>query len=155
LDAVVVGCDAIDAGPDWVRLRVPGAAVRSIPWSSITAAAAPADDPNMTFKGDMSPMTEYRATHTPLWIEYGDGVAVAMLERDDPRREAILSTFRERLGGKWIEGLNTQQAAMRLFQAMPTVTRMESRIKWMVLIIAAMLVLPILAFVAFQLMRSK
>jgi hypothetical protein len=98
MDAVVVGCEAIDAGPDWVRLRVPGAAVRSIPWGSITAAAAPTDDDHMTFEGKLAPITEFRATHVPLWIEYGDGVAVAMLERDDPRREAIVGSVPGAIG---------------------------------------------------------
>jgi hypothetical protein len=155
MDAVVVGCEAIDAGPDWVRLRVPGAAVRSIPWASITAAAAPTDDGHMTFEGNLTPITEFRATHVPLWIEYGDGVAVAMLERDDPRREAIVSTFRERLGSRWIDQLTTAQAAMRMFKAIPSTAGMQRRIMWSILIAIALLVLPMIALLVVHVLHSK
>ena len=127
MDAVVVGCESIDAGPDWVRLRVPGVAVRSIPWASITAAAVPIDDDHMKFEGKLAPITEFRATHVPLWIEYGDGVAVAMLERDDPRREAIVASCRERLGSRWIDQLTTAQAAMRIFKAIPSAAGIQRR----------------------------
>jgi hypothetical protein len=155
VDAVVVGCEAIDAGPDWVRLRVPGAAVRSIPWASITAAATPSDDAHMTFEGKLAPITEFRATHVPLWIEFGDGVAVAMLERDDPKREAIVATFRERLGSRWIEPLTITEAAQRLFRPMPSVDRMQRRILWMILAVIALIVVPIVAVIVVHLLHSK
>jgi hypothetical protein len=154
-DAVVVGCEAIDAGPDWVRLRVPGAAVRSIPWASITAAAAPTDDEHMKFEGNLAPITEFRATHVPLWIEYGDGVAVAMLERDDPRREAIVAAFRERLGSRWIDQLTTAQAAMRMFKPIPSAAGMQRRILWMILAVIALIVLPMVAMIAVHVLHSR
>jgi hypothetical protein len=153
VDAIVVGCEAVEAGPDWVRLRVPGSAVRSIPWSSITAAAVPVDDVHMTFEGDMAPITQFRATHVPLWIEYGDGVAVAMLERGDARSDAIVGTFKERLGSRWIDQLTTEQAAMRLFKPMPSGGGMPRMVKWMILVAAAMLVLPILAMILVRLLH--
>jgi hypothetical protein len=155
MDAVVVGCEAIDAGPDWVRLRVPGAAVRSIPWASITAAAAPTDDEHMKFEGNLAPITEFRATHAPLWIEYGDGVAVAMLERDDPRRDAIVAAFRERLGSRWIDQLTTAQAAMRMFKPIPSAAGMQRRsILWPIIAIAVLVLVWIaLAVVARSLRR--
>lgn len=153
MEPVAVGCEAVDAGPDWVRLRVPGSAVRSIPWGSITAAALPVDDVHMTFEDDMAPITQLRETHVPLWIEYGDGVAVAMLERGDPRSDAIVSAFKERLGSRWIDRLTTEEAAMRMFKPMPSSVRMPRMLKWMIVVAAAMLVLPILAMLAARILR--
>jgi hypothetical protein len=154
MDPVVVGCEAIDAGPDWVRLRVPGSAVRSIPWSSITAAAAPSDDGHMTFEGDLAPITQFRGTHFPLWIEYGDGVAVAMLEQGSPKSDAIVGVVRERVGARWLEPLTTAQAAQRLFKAMPSVAGLEAtqkRILWMILMVIGLVVMAVAALVVHQL----
>jgi hypothetical protein len=147
MDAVVVGCEAIDAGPDWVRLRVPGSAVRSIPWSSITAAAAPSDDGHMTFEGDLAPITQFRETHFPLWIEYGDGVAVAMLEKGSAKSDEIVGAFRQRVGARWIEPLSLAQAAQRLFKAMPSVAGMQKRILWMILATVALTIIAMAALV--------
>ena len=146
METIVVGCDAVDAGPDWVRLRVDGGAVRTIVWSSITAAAAPVDGEHVTFEGTLGPITQLRATHDPLWIEYADGVAWAMLERDSAKREAILGTFRERLGARWMEHLTLMNAAQRMFKPM-SAGRMNQRLKVMILVMVAIMVLPILVFI--------
>ncbi len=147
MDAVVVGCEAIDAGPDWVRLRVPGAAVRTIPWTSITAAATPSDDGHMTFEGNLSPITQFRDTHFPLWIEHGDEVAVAMLEKGSAKSDTIVGVFRERLGARWLEPLTTVEATQRLFKAMPSAGGFEKRILWMILATVALLIIAMAALV--------
>ncbi len=144
METIVVGCDAVDAGPDWVRLRVAGGAMRTIAWNSITAAAAPVDGEHVTFEGTLGPITQLRATHDPLWIEYADGVAWVMLERDNTKREAILGTFRAQLGARWMEHLTVMEAAQRMFKPM-SAGRMNQRLKFMILVMVAMLVLPILA----------
>ncbi len=147
MDSVVVGCEAIDAGPDWVQLRVPGAAVRTIPWSSITAAATPSDDGHMTFEGNLSGITQFRETHFPLWIEHADQVAVAMLEKGNAKSDAIVGVFRERLGTRWLEPLTTVQATQRLFKAMPSAAGMEKRILWMILATVALFIAAMAALV--------
>jgi hypothetical protein len=113
------------------------------------------DDDHMTFEGKLAPITEFRATHVPLWIEYGDGVAVAMLERDDPRREAIVGTFRERLGSRWIDHLTTAQAAMRIFKPIPSAAGVRRRSTLWPIIAIVVLVLEwiALAVVAHSLRR--
>jgi len=146
METIVVGCDAVEAGPDWVRLRVDGGAVRTIAWSSITAASAPVDGEHVTFEGTLGPITRLRATHDPLWIEYGDGIAIALLERDHAKRKAILGTFREQLGPRWMEHLTAMEAAQRMFKPMGS-SGMNRRLKVMILVMVAMLVLPILAFI--------
>ncbi len=144
METIVVGCDAVDAGPDWVRLRVDGGAMRTIVWSSITAAAAPVEADHVTFEGTLAPITQFRGTHDPLWIEYADGVAWAMLERDNAKREAILGTFRVQLGSRWIEHLTLMAAAQRMFKPIMSSGRMNARLKFMLLVMLAMLVFPIL-----------
>jgi hypothetical protein len=148
MDAVVVGCEAVVAGPDWVQLRVPGAAVRSIPWASITAAALPTDDGHMTFEGNLSPITQFRDTHITLWIEHGgDQVAVAMLERGSPKSDTIVGAFREHLGARWLEPLSLQEASQRLFKPIPSVEGMQKRILWMILTTVGLIVIAIVALV--------
>jgi hypothetical protein len=134
-------------GPDWVQLRVPGAAVRSIPWASITAAALPSDDGHMTFEGNLAPITQYRETHIPLWIEQGDQVAVAMLERGSPKADAIVGTFRDRVGARWLEPLTMAEATQRLFRPMPSVEGMQKRILWMILATVGLIIIAIAALV--------
>jgi hypothetical protein len=118
ISSVVVGCDAIDPGPDWVRLHTPGGSIRTIAWSSISMAAVPPDDPNMIFEGDdMGQITALRATHDPLWIEAGEDMAIVLLEKNNPKRASILSTFQERLESRWLgDRLRSEDAAMRLFK---------------------------------------
>ena len=149
MDAVV-GCDAVVMGPDWVQLRVPGAAVRSIPWASITAAALPVDDGHMTFEGDLSPVTQFRDTHIALWIEHGaDQVMVAMLERGNPKSDAIVATFRERVGSRWLEPTTMVEATQRLFNpiTLPSAAAMGKRILWMILATIGLIVIAIAALV--------
>src|SRR5579871_4121993 len=95
--SIVAGCDAVDAGQDWVRLRVPGGALRTIPWSGIRMAALPPNNSHMTFEGDLAEITSLAATHDALWIECPDGVDVALLEKTHPRRDSIVRAFQERL----------------------------------------------------------
>jgi hypothetical protein len=147
MDAVVVGCDAVVTGPDWVQLRVPGSAVRSIPWASITAAATPTDDGHMTFEGDLAPVTQFRDTHMALWIERGDDVAVAMLERGSPKSDAIVATFRERVGTRWLEPLTMVEATERLFKVMPSAAGMQKRILWMILATVGLIIIALAALV--------
>jgi hypothetical protein len=72
---------------------------------------------NMTFEGDLEQITTLRSTHDPLWIESADGVAVALLEKEHPKRDAILAAFQERLGARWQgDRLTAQEAAMRMFK---------------------------------------
>ena len=99
--AVVVGCDSVDVGPDWVRLHATGGLLRTIAWSGITMAALLRNDEHMTFEGDLEPITALRATHDPLWIESADGLALALLEKEHPKREAILGAFQGHLGARW------------------------------------------------------
>jgi hypothetical protein len=153
MDTVVVGCEAVVTGPDWVQLRVPGAAVRSIPWASITAAALPTDDGHMTFEGDLSPVTQFRDTHIALWMERGDQVAVAMLERGNPKSDAIVGMFRERLGARWLEPLTMEQATQRLFKGMSSAAGMQRRIMWMVLAMAALTMLALAALAVHSMHR--
>jgi hypothetical protein len=80
-------------------------------------AATPKTDEHMIFKGDLEQITALRLTHDPLWIESADGVAVVMMEKDNPKRDRIVATFAERLESRWQgDQLTMAEAAMRLFK---------------------------------------
>ncbi len=119
--SVLVGCESIDAGLDFVRLREAGGSLRTIPWISIRAAALLNNDEHMTFEGDLSPVTKLRSTHEPLWMESGDNVDFVMLEKGGAGSEPILAAFRERLGARWLgDQFPVAEAAERMFR-MPAI----------------------------------
>lgn len=114
---VVVGCDSVDADSSWLRLHVAGGHLQTLDWTGISMAALVRNDEHMTFEGDLEQITSLRSTHDPLWIESGDGVAVALLEKQHPKRNAILAAVQERLGARWMgDRLTAEEAAMRMFK---------------------------------------
>jgi hypothetical protein len=154
---VILGCDAVDAGPDWVRLREPGGHLRTIPWSSIRMAGVPNDGAHVTFEGDLGQISALHATHDALWIESGEGMVIALLEKEHPKREAILAAFKERLGSRWLgDRLTSRDAAMRLFKA-PELLRGGARSgglrKLVIVMMIAIFVMFLLAFVGSRFAR--
>jgi hypothetical protein len=102
MDAVI-GCDAVDAGAEWLRLRTASGAVRTVPWSAIKIAGTGGNhEGSMQIQGVTEKVTPCYATHDSVWIVYTDGgLAQVMLEKSSPRREEILGTFASRLGINW------------------------------------------------------
>jgi hypothetical protein len=141
----------VDAESQWLRLRPHSGPVRSIPWVSIRWAGISSDDGQMSFGGDLEQVTAMHATHDPLWIAYADGVALAMLEKQHPKRAGIDSAFREQLGERWLEGLTSSQVARRLMGArMGARPGVPKRLLWAVGIAIAM---PILAVIAMLILK--
>jgi len=149
---VVVGCDGIDADAAWVRLRAAGGHFRTLDWTGISMAALVRNDAHMTFEGTLEQITALRDTHDPLWIESVDGIEVVMLEKQHPKREAILRMFPQRLGERWMaDRLSAQDAAMRMFQ-MPSPVRGGGFPK-MVIIMIAITLLMIAAGIVLSIMK--
>jgi hypothetical protein len=99
----VIGCDAVDAGPEWVRLKTTSGATRTIRWDAIKVAGmGPQLDGHVTINGVTEKVAPYRATHDSLWLTYAEGgLAEAMLEKDSPKRGAIVRAFEQHLGERW------------------------------------------------------
>jgi hypothetical protein len=116
---VLVGCEAIDAGADFVRLREPSGSLRTIPWSSIRSAAT-LNNEHMTFQGDLSPITELSKTHEVLFIMAGETVDFVMMEKGSGQTESVLATFREHLGARWLGDQFAAADAVQLLFQMPT-----------------------------------
>jgi hypothetical protein len=102
----------------------------------------------MTFEGDLEQITALRSSHDPLWIESGDGVAIALLEKQHPKRNAILAAFQERVGARWLgDRLTAQEAAMRMFK-LPTRGSGGFPKIAIIAIIAAIIIMLLAVFVA-------
>ena len=97
----VIGCDAVDAGADWLRLKTAGGAVRTIPWSGVKLAGMGIQG-EVTINGVTEKTAPFVATHDSLWIVYPDsGFAQVMIEKTNPKRSAILDAFAQRLETRW------------------------------------------------------
>jgi hypothetical protein len=152
---VIVGCDAIDAGPDLVRLHMPGGSLKTIPWSAVGMAALPVNDKHMTFEGELSPITKLRATHDALWIEHGVEMIVVMLEKDHENHDSIVAAFGEHLGAKWMaDGITMQAASMRMMKMSNVSVGGRSMMKMMLIAVAAMFLLTLLAIVISSMSRQ-
>ena len=99
----VIGCDAVDAGTDGLRLTTANGATRTISWSAIRLAGMGARlEGHVAIQGATEKVAPFLATHDSLWIVYGEGgFAQVMMEKASPRREAILATFAQRLDERW------------------------------------------------------
>ena len=99
----VIGCDAVDAGAEWLRLKTATGATRTIPWSAIKVAGMGADlEGHVTIQGVTDKVAPFLATHDSLWIIYTDGaMAQVMLEKTNPKRETIRDAFAQHLGDRW------------------------------------------------------
>jgi len=82
----VIGCDAVDAGAEWLRLKTASGATRSIPWNAIKFAGMGENmHAHITIKGLTEKVAPFLATHDSLWIVYADGgFALVMLEKTAP-----------------------------------------------------------------------
>jgi hypothetical protein len=146
--SVFQGCKAIDVDPAWVRLHTPGGRMQTIPWSAIKLAALPPPDSNITFEGDMSPITQLRDTHDALWIQGAEGLDVVMLEKASPKRAAIIEAFETHLGPKWAgDRMSANDLSMLMFK-MPdlAIGGAGKTIKIMVLAMAGIMLLAIVIF---------
>ena len=154
MDAVI-GCDAVDAGAEWLRLRTAGGAVRTIPWSAIKLAGMGGNhEGNMEIQGVTEKVTPYFATHDSLWIVYADGgIAQVMIEKSNPKRDAILAAFAEQLRIGWRgDELTSNELTEALFQ-MPVSSGMRIP-KKLIFMVAAMLFVTLAAVVVLVLGRS-
>ncbi|MGA3206116.1 MAG: hypothetical protein ABSF12_26780 [Bryobacteraceae bacterium] len=140
----VIGCDAVDAGADWLRLRTAAGAVRTIPWSAVKLAGMGAGlEANITIRGVTEKVAGLHATHDSLWIVYAEGgFAQAMIEKASPKREAILETFARQLDTRWKgDQLTFSELTNAMFQ-MPAKVRMPK------VIVVMMILVPLVFFLA-------
>ena len=146
--SILEGCQAIDVDPAFVRLHAPGGHMQTIPWSAILLAALPAGDVHMKFEGDLSPITRLRETHDALWIQVAGGMNVVMLERDDPKRGAIVEAFQANLGDKWKgEHMSPQQLTNLMFNmAKISMDGAGNSIKIMVIAMAVFMLIAVVIF---------
>src|SRR5487761_2378839 len=95
----VIGCAAVDARAEWLRLRTDTGAVRTIPWSRVTLAGIGGP---LHIKGVAERAAPYLSTHDSLWVLSGDrSLAQVMIEKEGARREAVLAAFASNLGERW------------------------------------------------------
>ena len=78
MDAVI-GSDAIDAGADWLRLKTVSGALRTVPWAGVKVAGFAGPSQSIRIEGVSEKTAPYIETHDSLWIEYGEGLAQAMM----------------------------------------------------------------------------
>ena len=145
----VIGCDAVDAGAQWLRLRTASGAVRTVPWSAIKIAGMGGNhEGQMQIQHVTEHVSPFFATHDSLWIVYAEGgFAQAMLEKQHPKRDAILATFAQQLGIGWRgDELTTSELTEALFQ-MPVSAR-KGLPKIVAIMMAVMAALMLAAIVA-------
>jgi hypothetical protein len=153
IDAVI-GCDAVDAGSDWLRLRTTSGAVRTLPWSAIKIAGMGGNhEGHMQIQGATDKCTPYFATHDSLWVVYAEGgLAQVMIEKESPKRDAILATFAQRVGIAWRgDDFTSGELAGALFQ-MP-IAASKGVAKTAMIMMAVMTLLLLAAVVAGYLAR--
>jgi hypothetical protein len=99
----VIGCDAVDAGSEWLRLNTAAGTTRTIPWSAIKLAGMGHKlEGHVTIQGVTEKTAPSLATHDSLWIVYAEGgFAQVMIEKISPKRDAILAAFAQHLGDRW------------------------------------------------------
>jgi hypothetical protein len=146
---VVTGCEAIDAGPDWLRVKVKGSAVHPIPWAAIRmaglASSSEGSDPH---KIDIDTAAPPDPAHQSLWIVHPDGIVEVRLEESSPKRTQVLETFAEKLGDRW-QGtrFSAEQIMMEMFSEQRSGGARRRRPKVLIAMLAIM-ILTMLAFFA-------
>jgi hypothetical protein len=96
----VIGCDAVDAGPQWLRLTTAGGAVRMVPWDGVKLAGMV--EAHIKIHGLTEKVAPLLRTHDSLWVAYAEGgLAQVMIEKENPKRTAILEMFAAQLGERW------------------------------------------------------
>jgi hypothetical protein len=143
MDAVI-GCDAVDAGAEWLRLKTAAGAVRTIPWSTIKIAGMGGNhDGNMEIQGVTEKATPFFGTHDSLWIVCTDGgIAQVMIEKASPKREAILDAFAKYLGIGWRgDELTTSELTNALFQMPVSASKGLPKIVSVMMAVMAFLIL--------------
>jgi hypothetical protein len=150
----VIGCDAVDAGADWLRLHTSGGALRTIPWSTIRVAGLGGDhEGSVTIGGITEIVKPYFRTHDSLWIDYGKGFAQVMIERSGPERTQLIETFQQQLGDRW---RGDQLASSELIGALMKSTFKPSGLpKMMILMVLVMFGIVLLAIVVAMLGKHQ
>jgi hypothetical protein len=145
---VVSGCDTIDAGPDWLRVKIKGSPVLTIPWTAVRiaglAGSSKGSDPH---KIDVDTSAPSDPAHQSLWIIHPDGIVEVKLEESSPKRTQILETFAEKLGDRW-QGtrFSAEQIMMEMFSEQRSAGARRRRPKVLIVMLVVM-VLTMLAFI--------
>jgi hypothetical protein len=143
----VIGCDAVDAGDQWLRLRTASGAVRTVPWSAIKIAGMGGNhDGHMQIQDVTEKVTPFFPTHDSLWIIFAQGgFAQVMLEKSSPKRDAILAACTKNLGIGWRgDELTTSELTGALFQMPISAGRgMPKVLTIMVIAMAALILVAI------------
>ena len=146
----VVTGDAIDAGPDWLRVHVKGSAVRTIPWAAIRlaglAAGSTGDNPHEVEIDTSAPPDP---AHQSLWIVHPGGIVEVRLEESSPKRTQVLETFAEKLGDRW-QGtkFSAEQMMMEMFSEERSVGARRRRPKALIVMLAVMILSMLAMFAA-------
>jgi hypothetical protein len=132
----VIGCDAVEAGPEWVRLKTSSGPLRTIPWSAIKIAGLGNSlESHVTIERVSEKLAPYRATHDALWIVYSDGaIAQVMLEKVHPKRNSILDAFDKHLGDRWKDQLTESELMGPML--IPPKVRVPKPIVWILIALA-------------------
>lgn len=144
MDAVI-GCAAVDAGAEWLRLRTDTGAVRTIPWSRVTLAGMGGP---LNIKGVAERVAPYLSTHDSLWVLSGDrSLAQVMIEKEGPKREAVLAAFAANLGERWRgDRLSTNELTDLMFK-MPAPVKMPKMLVVMMMVLGAAVLLATVALI--------
>jgi hypothetical protein len=145
----VIGCDAVDAGPQWLRLTTASGVVRTLPWSAIKIAGMGGNhEGQMEIQHVTEKVTPFFATHDSLWIVYAEGgFAQAMLEKSSPKRDAILATFAQQLGIAWRgDEFTSRELTEALFQMPVSMSKgIPKVVTIMMAVMAALIIFAIAA----------
>jgi hypothetical protein len=142
----VIGCDAVDVGPEWLRLKTQTGVVRTIPWGAIRIAGMGGNhDGHVTIAGVTDRTKPYYATHDSLWVVYADGgFAQVMIEKANPRRAAILATFPQQLPAGWRgEKFKPTDLSKALINTTLRAARLPTLLTIMIVAVTAMILLAI------------
>jgi len=147
----VIGCDAVDAGEGWLRLTTVAGPLRTIPWSAVKVAGMGAGlETHITIQHVTEKVAPFLGTHDSLWVVYAEGgMAQVMIEKESPKRDAILAAFAQQLDTRWHgDQLTASQLTDAMFQMPPRVRMPKILIVMLVLVpLTFFLALAVLFFV--------
>jgi hypothetical protein len=145
----VLGCDAVNAGPEWLRLKTAGGATRTLPWSAVSFAGMIAKgEAQITIEGMTEKTAPLLGTHDSLWVVYAEGgLAQVMIEKISPKRDPLLAAFEQHLGDRW-QGGDLQESELIGAMMIPAKIRIKKMLI-LPLIMMGVIFFAILAMIFF------
>jgi hypothetical protein len=112
---VFVGCEGFELTPEMLRVRDRHRDVQ-FSWAMLEGAGIALRDREHgvslpsgegAVASAMQQLSGLRGTHDALWIKHGAGLIIAVIEREHPKRDALLRGLEQHLGSHWFGGVFT------------------------------------------------